>query len=99
MNKITKINENSYQWDIINPETDSLRNKVILEYDAGNKVKNLNWFNLKGEPLGTFEWAYNSSNHLTGYTYSRNDTVRGGMNLIFNEKGFFEKQEVCDKIT
>ena len=92
LNEITKINDNSYQWDIINPETDTLRSRVIMEYDIDNNFKNLNWYNSKGEPLSKYEWSYDTSGHLTGYTYSRKDTLRGGMKFTYNEKGFWETQ-------
>ncbi len=98
LSKITKIDENSYQWDIINPKTDTLRNRAILMY-ADKSLKNLNWFSSSGKPLSSFEWTYDPSKHLTGYTYSSNDTVRGGMNFTFNERGLFEIQEIFNKIT
>ena len=70
-----------------------------MELDENKNHQTLQWYNFKGEPTSKYEWAYNSSGQLTGGMVSRNDTVRGGMNFTFNDKGFCEPQEVYNKIT
>ncbi|MBN1986224.1 MAG: hypothetical protein JW761_07965 [Prolixibacteraceae bacterium] len=97
--EITKINDTSYRWKIINPQTDTLRSSGVMELNENRNYKTFQFYNFKGEPTSKYEWMYNSSGQLTGYTVSRNDTVRMGMNFTFNEKGSWETQEVYSKIT
>lgn len=97
--EITKINDSGYRWKIMNPQTDSVRFSVVFELDENRNYKTLQYYNLKEEPTFKYEWMYNSSGQLTGYTASRNDTIRGGMNFTYNENGSWETQEVYSKIT
>jgi hypothetical protein len=97
--EITKINDTSYRWKIINPQTDTLRSSAVLELNENRNYKTLQFYNFKGEPTSKYEWMYNSFGQMTGYTISRNDTVRGGMNFTHNPAGFCETQEVYSKIT
>lgn len=97
--EIAKINEMSYQWNFFNPQTDTLKNSAVLELNENRNHKSLQFYNLKGEPTSKYEWMYNSSGQLTGFTVSRNDTIRTGMNFTYNPKGFWDTQESYNKIT
>jgi hypothetical protein len=98
LERVKKLNNNIFQFDIIDPQTDTLRSKIVVEFGKKNKYKQLQWYNYKGEPTVKYDYSHDSEGHLIGFTVSINDTIRSGMNFTINENGFFETQEVYDKI-
>lgn len=97
LEKIKKLNTGEYQFDIFNPKTDTLFSKAILKFGSNNQYQYLQWYNFKGDPTGKYEYTYDISGHLTGFTVSRADTIRGGMNFTYNDYGFFKTQETYSK--
>lgn len=80
-------------------ETDSLKGESKIEFNADKKYSKIQMLNSKGEPTFKYEYTYDEKGNLSNYNWSREDTIRGGMNFTYNDKGFTESQEVFNKIT
>lgn len=98
MNKITHQNDQNCRIEVFDPLMDTLRSKLEIEFNADKKYVSLQWFNNKGIPTFTYNYSYDPEGNLSGYTVLRNDSIRGGMNFKYNEKGFVQTQETYSKI-
>lgn len=97
LDKIKKLDDNVYQFEVFNPQTDTLINKVEVKLGDDNMYEYVQWYNLKGEPTTKYTYTYDPAGQMTGFTYSRNDTIRGGMNFTQNDNGFCKTQETYNK--
>lgn len=97
LQEITKLNDSTYRFEVIDAQTDTTLNSAVAEMDENFNYKSFQFFNSKGEPTSKVEYSYDTSNHLAGYSVTRNDTLRSGMNFTFNNKGFIETQETYNK--
>lgn len=97
LEKIKKEKDGVYQLEIFNPNTDTLWSKAEVKFADINKYEYIQWYNYKGEPTNKLLYTYDTMGNLTGYTVSREDTIRGGMNFTTNEYGFMKTQETYNK--
>jgi len=97
-NTISK-SESMSRMEYKNAIEDTLLNSLELEFDENGNYATLKFFNFKNEPTVTYVYSYSPEGFLNGYTWSRNDTIRGGMNFTTNQQGFTETQEVFNKMT
>ncbi len=98
LQEIRKLNDGTYRTEVTDAQNDTLLYSAVMELDENNNYKNYQFFSSKGEPRSKWEYSYDASNHITGYTVTRNDTLRSGMNFTFNDKGFIETQETYNKL-
>lgn len=91
---ISETKQGTYKIEIFDPLTDSLRNYLLIDLDENKSYLNLQWYNYKDEPTYRYEYMYDEAGQFTGYTVSRADTVRGGMDFTRNEEGFMKDQKV-----
>ncbi|MCY1721132.1 hypothetical protein OU798_12310 [Prolixibacteraceae bacterium Z1-6] len=91
---ISKVENGTYKIELFDPLTDTLRNYLLIQLNDDNTYLNLQWYNVKGEPTFRYDYQYDEEGEFSGYTFSRADTVRGGMNFTRNDQGFMKDQEV-----
>ena len=85
--------------EAINANADTLLNIMEFEFTEGGGNSVIQRYNYKKEPTTRFVYSYDAEGILSGYTWSRQDTIRGGMNFTYNQNGFCETQEVFNKIS
>lgn len=91
---ITKTDDGIFKIETFDPETDTLRSSLLITLNADKLFDNFRIRNFQGEPTYTYNYKYDGTGQLTGYTVSRADTLRGGMNFTHNPEGFMDKQEI-----
>jgi hypothetical protein len=98
INKVSPLSDGRHQIEVFDPVTDTLRSKVVFDMNTDKTYHKIQWYNYKGEPTSVYNYTYDANGFLTGYSVSRADTVRGGMNFTRNEKGFMSVQEVYNPV-
>lgn len=80
-------------------KVDTLMSKFESEFNEDGNFSTLQFYNFKNEPTVKYDYSYDPEGFISKYSFSRNDTIRGGMNFTHNENGFTESQEVYNKLT
>ncbi len=91
---ITKTEDGIFKIETFDPDTDTLRSSILITLNTDNLPESFQIRNFKGEPTYTYNYKYDETGNVSGYTVSRADTVRGGMNFTHNPEGFTHEQEI-----
>jgi hypothetical protein len=78
---------------------DTLMSIVVFEFNEDGNFSTLQFYNFKNEPTNKYDYSYNPEGLISKYSWSRNDTIRGGMNFTYNQNGIVETQEVYNEVT
>ena len=78
---------------------DTLLNTLEAIYDANKNYQSLQWYNFKSEPTFSYQYSYDEARNMTGFTGTRDDTVRNAMNFTYNEQGSAITQELINYTT
>ncbi len=100
-NKLTVVlkTETMNKMEVKDANADTLIYAYELEFDGNGNYSSVQLYNYRNEPTVKYEYNYSPEGYLSNYTWTRNDTIRGGMRFTHNDHGFAETQEVYSNIT